>query len=292
MFKSFASILAVLFSFTFAWAGSPPPEQMPTQLNLHARRMVAMGVQPEQALKLQHHFQEREMAQIKQIIQSAEQLGVPVKPIVDKALEGIAKKVSADNIVRAMAHVRTRYAAAQEEAGHLAPEPALRQTMTRTLFQAMTAGLTVENMSAIAANIRNRQQEMAQDERAELAQNTFVAARDMVRLGAEPEQVKEILSLALQKRYDPLQMKMLGDKFRHQSLGNDPGAVTGYFLNCLQDGKKIDWQGPDNYRQARSQSQIPGGYDQGSSSKSGASGGNAPAGGNGRRSGGPGGGSD
>jgi uncharacterized membrane protein YgcG len=251
-----------------------------------------MGVQAEQALKLQHHFQEREMAQIRDMIQSARELGVPVKPVIDKALEGIAKKVSADNIVRAMAHVRDRYAAAQEEAGHLAPDPALRQTMTRTLFQAMTAGLTVENMSAIAANIRNRQQEMAQDERAELARNTFVSARDMVRLGAEPEQVKEILSLALQKRYDPVQMKMLGDKFRHQSLGNDPGAVTGYFLNCLQDGKKVGWQAPDNYHQARSQSQIPGGIHQGASSKDGASGGSTPSGGSGRRSGGLGGGSN
>ncbi len=292
MFKLFTSISAVLFGFTFAWAGNPPPEPIPTQLNSHARQMVAMGVQAEQALKLQHHFHAGEMDQIQQIIQSAKQIGVPVKPVVDKALEGIAKKVNAGNIVRAMAHVRDRYAAAQEEAGHLAPPPALRQAMTRTMFQAMTAGLTIEHVSSIAADIRNRQQEMAQDELAELAHNTFVSARDMVRLGAEPEQVKKIMSLALQRRYAPLQMKMLGDKFRHHTLGNDPGVVTGYFVNCLQDGKKVGWQAPDNYHQVRSQSQSPGGDHQGASSKSGASGGSAPGGGNGRRSGGPGGGSN
>jgi hypothetical protein len=285
MKKMISFIFAVLFCFTLAWAGDQPPEQIPTQLHLHARRMVAMGIQAERALTLQNHFQEREMAQILSIFQSAKEQGVPVKPVVDKAMEGIAKKVNAGNIVRAMAHVRDRYAAARDEAGQLAQEPALRQAMTRTMYQAMTAGLTVEDVSDIVADIRNRRQEMVQSEFAELARNTFVSARDMVRLGAEREDVKEILSLALQRQYSASQIKMLGDKFRHHSLGNDTGAVAGYFLNCIRKGQKVDWQGIANYCRTRSGSQAPGSYHQGSGSQSGSGGANGSGAGNGQRGG-------
>ena len=86
MKKLFSAMLIILLSTAGAWADDPLATQTSTQLNAHAQQMVAKGVPPEAAAKMQNRFEERQMVQARNIIQAAKREGVPVDSLVDKAL--------------------------------------------------------------------------------------------------------------------------------------------------------------------------------------------------------------
>ncbi len=217
MKKLLSMILVLACSVAFAWADEPVAARTSTQLNAQARQMVELGVPAEAAAQMQNSFQEQHMVQARNIVQAAKQMGLPVGPVVDKAVEGMAKQVAARDIVAAMEQVRGRYATAMAEAQQMTQTRSRQQTMTQTMAQAMAAGMPPEDVSAVAAQVRSRQRTMTHAAYEELAQKTFTAARDMSRMGLSSKSVKDTLSLALQNQYSARQMNQMRSQFMQQA---------------------------------------------------------------------------
>jgi uncharacterized protein (DUF2267 family) len=192
---------------------------------------------------MQNRFQKQQMVRAQNIIQNAIQQGVPVGPVVDKALEGMAKKVSEQKIVRAMEQVRNRYALSKIEARQITQNKSRQRTMTRTMAHAMAAGMPPEDVSAIAAQIRSRQRTMTREAYEALAQETCLTARDMARMGVSPQTARNTVSMALQNQYSANQMKQMRNRFMHQSQNTPPELVATQFRSQVRAGKDFSQEG-------------------------------------------------
>ncbi|MGD9366140.1 MAG: hypothetical protein PVH87_10605 [Desulfobacteraceae bacterium] len=243
MKKTINIFLMLLVFNVSAWADDHVEAQTRTQLNEQAQQMVSMGVPYEAAVKMQNRFHKQQMVRARNIIQNAIQQGVPVDPVVDKALEGMAKNVSEQQIVRAMEQVRNRFAVAQLEARQITRNRSRQQTMTRTMAHTMAAGMPPEDVSAIAAQIRSRQRTMAREEYEALAQETCLTARDMARMGVSSQTVKDTVSMALQNGFSATQMNQMRSRFMHQSQNTSPGLVANQFKSHVRAGKDFSREG-------------------------------------------------
>ncbi|MCK7508906.1 MAG: hypothetical protein MZV70_36025 [Desulfobacterales bacterium] len=78
------------------------------------RETIRAGVDPEEVVALtarmvENRFGERLTVRAHEIVTAARQEKLPVEPIVNKAHEGMAKRVAAEKTVQAMETVRSRY---------------------------------------------------------------------------------------------------------------------------------------------------------------------------------------
>jgi hypothetical protein len=201
--------------------------------------MVAQGVPEAAAAKLQNRFQKAQMMQVGAIVAAARAEGLPIEPLVDKALEGIAKNVSAERIVLAMQQVSGRYAVASAKAQEITPTQICQQTLTRTMAQAMAAGMLPEDITAIGNRLQTRKLGMTREECDELAEATLMAARDMVRMGASSEAVTETLNVALEGEYTVEQMQRIRSQFMHQAQQTDADLVANQFRERVRTGQDV-----------------------------------------------------
>jgi hypothetical protein len=232
-------LLIFLVSVSPAWADEPVAEQTRVQLSNQAREMVALGVPQAVAARLQNRFQETQMAQVRAIVKAAKYEDLPIEPLVDKALEGIAKNVSAEGIVQALQQVRGRYAAAASAAREITPTRPRQRTLTRIVAQAMAAGMVPEDITSIADRLQPRQRDMTREECDELAEATFTAARDMVRMGTASEAVAETLNVALEGGYTAEQMQRIRSQFMHQAQQTDADMVANQFRERVRTGQDV-----------------------------------------------------
>jgi hypothetical protein len=225
--------------FGHVWADEPVSEQTRTRQSAELRQLVDMGVPETVAAKMQSRFKTSQMVQVRSIVQAAEAQGLPIEPLADKVLEGIAKNVSADRIVQAMEQVRSRYAAAVADAREITPTRARQQALTRTMAQAMAAGMPPEALETITNRLRSRGRTMTQAECDQLAETAFTAARDMARMGASGEVVAETVNLALDDGYTAEQMQRMRSQFMHQARQIDADMVANQFRERVRAGQDV-----------------------------------------------------
>lgn len=288
MKRLFMALLIVLLTSVCAWANDSTATQSATQQRAQVKQMTALGVSPEAAAKIQNHFREQHMVRAQNIIQAAKQENIPVHAVVDKALEGIAKNVPDENIVRAMEQVRNRYATAIAEARQMAQSRSRQQTMTRSMVQAMSAGMPPEDMSEIAKQIRSRQRTMNRSQYEDMAQASCLALRDMARMRTTPKEIKETIAAAMQHQFSAGQMNQMRSRFMHQVQNMAPDAVASQFQAHVRAGHDFGQNGQGSG--SGSSGAGAGGDSSGSAGSGGTSGGSGGSGsGSGGSSGGSGG---
>jgi hypothetical protein len=231
--------LSLFQALALAWADDPVSQQTRTQYSAELRQMVDMGVPETVANKMQSRFEASQMVQVQSILQTAKAQGLPIEPLADKALEGIAKKVPADRIVKAMEQVQSRYAAAMADAQEITPTQARQRSLSRTMAQAMSAGMQPEEIEAIADRLRTRERTMTRDECDQLAETTFTAARDMVRMGASAAVVADTINMAIEEGYTADQMQHIRSQFMHQAQQIDADMVANQFRERVRTGQDV-----------------------------------------------------
>jgi hypothetical protein len=283
--KLFITSLAILLITLCARANDAIAQQTSTQQNAWTRQMTECGVSSEAATKIQNHFNKQNMVRAQNIIQSARQHDLPVEPIIEKALEGTAKNVRAEKIVRAMEQVRNRYATATVEAKQMTQLKTRRQKMIRSMVHAMSAGISSEDVSDIAEQIRSRERTMSRTQYEEMAEETCLALRDMARVGTSPQETKKTLSTALQRQYSAQQIHQMRNRFIHQAQNTPPDTVAVQFQARVRAGD--DFSRGESGGRSDSGGSGSGSVDGGSSGgNSGGSGGGNNGGSNGGNNGG------
>jgi len=147
------------------------------------------------------------------MIMNAKEEGLPVGPIMEKAYEGMAKRVQAGRIEQAMEQVRSRYHHAHRHAKGLTIEEGEIHRIRNMIAQCLAAGLRDEDAGKIAYKLQERAQEITRTEAGALAIEAFRATRDIARLGATSMAVTDTIWQAIDHRYGAKDMKTMRDSF-------------------------------------------------------------------------------
>ena len=135
------------------------------------QEMSALGIPEAQAQKMltrmhQNRFQQQNIVSAQQTVMAAAQESLPTEPIMNKAMEGMVKKVQEQQVIRAMETVRNRHQYAYRMAKSLSADKETREKMANTIADCLTAGMSVQDMDRIAGQltIQTRQQTKIQAE--------------------------------------------------------------------------------------------------------------------------------
>lgn len=186
---------------------------------LPARRMLTHMIQ--------NQLNEQTQYQIRQMIISAAKDGLPTAPLINKTMEGMAKKVKEQHLVEAVKTVWHRYRYAYQEARTLSFDHQTTQTMTQTMADCMAAGIQKEDMAAVMDQLRLRIQHLVQ-ERNQADQNllairTMQTIRTMAREGKNSADISYKVCKALINKYTSRQMADLHMQTKGSDSGNSPG---------------------------------------------------------------------
>jgi hypothetical protein len=108
----------------------------------------------------QNQFRHENTQRIQNMIEEAQQKGLPTEPMQNKVHEGIAKKADEEAIVRAVEQVQNRYENAYRHAQTLFDEPEQVQSMGNRFAEANAAGLANEDAARIMVQLQNRTRNM------------------------------------------------------------------------------------------------------------------------------------
>ncbi len=310
-------ILSILFIMilcsTFAYADEVDqglPKQTSEQLKANTREMIRLGVQSDDAINMtklmvQNNFRVENTVQAQEIVMNAKKQGLPEGPIMNKAYEGIAKKVQSGSIVQAMEKTRERYAYAYEKAQALGVNTDEVAPTGNVIAEGMAAGLMKKDAEALCEGLQTRDrlrdkigdedgtkdqtrdQERVREQLHVLAQESFMTAREMVRRGVPSDVAADAVGQALQNNYQAREMQQMRYSFMHNAANGDPVQVANRFANALRHGAPSDDLGPAGGQGQGTGDMGPGSGSTGSGS-SGSSSGGSDSSGSGSSSGGSG----
>jgi murein L,D-transpeptidase YcbB/YkuD len=184
----------------------------------------------------QHRFQARNTERIQNMIQEAQQKGLPPEPMQNKVHEGLAKKAPEEAIVRAVERVRDRYEYAYRHARELFNEPQQVRSIGNRLAEAHAAGLSNRDIARVMEQLQQRTREMNREQTHALAEATLRGARNMARLGVTSEAVANVYARALQHAYQARDMETLQHSFTRQARQGNPENVARGFSHGISQG--------------------------------------------------------
>lgn len=235
-----AAILLLLGTTAFGadWEGRLPSGTS-ERVKASAREAVRAGVDPDEIVSLTakmeaSRFDESLMIRAHEIVMAARQEKLPVEPIMNKALEGIAKRVAAEKTVQAMETVRSRYAMAFQNARSIAAEEKQRQALGKTIAEGLAAGIQQREMVRMTESLRQHSRQLSREQRDELAMQSFQTVREMARLGAPSVAVGDVVCQALQHQFTAREMAQMRSAFtaearygKAENIAQQYGAQIG-----------------------------------------------------------------
>lgn len=225
-------------AFSAEW-DSRLPDGTSERVRASAREAIRAGVDPDEVVALtarmeENRFEERLTIRAHEIVMAARQEKLPLEPIVNKAYEGIAKRVAAEKTVQAMDAVRSRYSAAFREARAIAAEEKQQQTLGRTIAEGLAAGIRERDMARITEGLRQQNRQLSREQRDELAVQSFQAVREMARWGVPSVAVADVVCQALQHQFTAREMAQMRNSFtaearygKAESTAQQYGAQIG-----------------------------------------------------------------
>ncbi len=282
----------LLASTVFADAVEQGLVQMPAPIKERAREMIQKGVPSEDAIQLiqtmnSNRFQKEQMLKAQTIVLETQGRGLPTKPVINKAFEGIAKHVTPERTLQAMETVRTRYAFAFDHARSIAKNEEQTGRLGNMLAESLAAGLKEQDASRIITRLQEQSQKKNQDQVNELAAVCLAMARDMSRLGVSSSMSSQVISSALSKGLNASDIAGMHQSLLAKSQTHSAQVVSQELARGLQHGQSAQEQGGTAGDQSGHGGQSSSG-DSGGSNGSGGSGG--AGGGSGGGAGGGGGG--
>jgi hypothetical protein len=178
--------------------------------------------------RIRQAFPPEAVAQIETIVVDAEAAGIPTEPLLDKALEGAAKRVPTDRVIaavasysRSLAESRSLVGTGHDATAVVAGADALRRGVqpetVRSLADASTGGLAVP----------------------------LVVLGDLIEAGVPQLEAFAVVEGALAQQHGPDEMLAIpGAVRRLMRDGQSPSQAAGAIGNAIGHGKFKDVVGP------------------------------------------------
>jgi hypothetical protein len=215
--------------------------QLPAAAAETAAKMTATGVPSEDALKLARalHASGFEAVQIERaqaIVIEVRKQGLPVRPVIHKALEGMAKRIPPERILSAMEAVKLRYAFAFEEARSLSPQKDQVETLGNLLAESLAAGLEASDASRLVDRLKALSGSAAPG-RKDPAAACLAMLRDMTRLGIGSELSTRVALEALARGLDAQEIAGLHQSLLSRAQSQPAQEVARGFAQAMQKGE-------------------------------------------------------
>lgn len=293
------AITTVLMLLGTTVYGADPESRLPSgaseQIRASVRDAIRAGGDPDEVVSLttkmeESRFSESLMIRAHEIVIKARQEGLPVQPIVNKAFEGIAKRVEAERTVKAMDLVRSRYSVAFAAARTVTTDEKQRQALGTAIAEGMTAGVREKDVTRITDSIRQQERRLSRDQRAELAVQSFQTVREMARFGVSSETVADVVCQALQHQFTAREMTQMRNTFVTEARSGKTESIAQQYGARISGGARAGGLGTGAGGDSGSGGRGPGssagsGSDSGSGSPGGSGGSGGAGGGDGAGSG-------
>jgi hypothetical protein len=236
-------LAAVLLLLAASALGADRESQLPAgtseQVRASVREAIRAGVDPDEigaltAKMAENRFSEQLTVRAHEIVMTARRERLPVEPIVNKAYEGIAKRVAAEKTVQAMETVRSRYATAFQTARFIAADEKQQQALGRTIAEGLAAGIQERDMTRMTERVQQQDRKMNREQKSELALQSFQTAREMARLGVSSVAVADVVCQALQHQFTAREMSQVRNVFtaearygKAETIAQQYGAQIG-----------------------------------------------------------------
>ena len=207
--KSFGTTIGLLTGVLFILAATASADeveqrlsQLPTSVQERTREMIRAGVRTEDAVQLvqgmqTNRFQMEHMLKAQAIVLETQNKGLPPMPVINKALEGMAKQVPPERTLQAMETVRSRYAFAYGQSSALTPEKKHAERLGNLLAESLAAGFSEQDASRTISRLQEQSPTLSTDGLSQLAEACLAMARDMSRLGVSSALTGQVISGAI-----------------------------------------------------------------------------------------------
>jgi len=248
-------IIAIVFILLFSAAVVLADEVEDTlagvaneQVMTATRQMIQNGIEQDDAIRLtrmmvQNQFSQRQTLQAQQMLIQALQSGLPARPIMNKALEGMIKRIESGYILRAMDAVRERYTFAYQKAGQLTDKPKEMGVLGNLMADALTAGFERRDMESIMTRLQEMARTMERKGIDALATEVCTTLRDMARLGVSSDAIAGVVSEALSQDYTAQKMEALRETFMNSAKKGSPEKIANSYASQMRQGESPESPG-------------------------------------------------
>jgi len=255
--------------------------QLSAAVKDRTREIIQKGMAGEDAIPFiqalnANRFQEDQILKAQAIVLEAQGRGLPTKPIINKAFEGMAKQVPPERTLQAMEVVSSRYAFAFEQARSVTQNTEQIGRLGNMLAESLAAGLKEQDASRIINQLQAQSPKLNQNQLDELAATCLAMARDLSRLGVTSALSSQVVSSALSNGLNAASIAGMHQSMLAQSQTHSAQSVAQGLAHGMQQGQPTPGLGGMTGGQAG----------QGGQGGSGGSGGGAGGGGAGGGSGG------
>ncbi len=218
-----------------------PPSPDPRRQETRAREIVLadagdpLGAEMVRAMR-HHGFSEGMIARARAICGQAQESGLPLDPVRNKAREGIGKGADPGAIVAAMDKVRARHAFAAETVARIPVTGDRSRTAAVALADGLAAGLTPADALRIAGALGHRLESMDPETGDAIALESLITSRDMARLGVASQRVAGAVTGSIEKGYSAQQIHEFRQAFMAQSRQAEPDGLAGRYANAIRGG--------------------------------------------------------
>ncbi|MFC1811095.1 hypothetical protein ACFL03_00185 [Thermodesulfobacteriota bacterium] len=215
------------------------------QIRTHTRAMVNAGIHRDEAVKvtkmmIQNNYQNQNTIRAQQILMATVKESLPVKPVMNKAFEGLAKNAPQDLVLRAMERTRYRYSIANNHARQITQNTDRIHDITKAIAEGFTAGIHNKDAVQVMNRLQNRTQQRTKTNTEALAQESFLSLRDMARLGVSSRIAKDVVCHAHNQQYSTQEMKQLRHSFMSHSRSTDPVKLANQYSHAISHGVRAE----------------------------------------------------
>ncbi|MEJ2656312.1 MAG: hypothetical protein P8012_03840 [Desulfobacterales bacterium] len=211
------------------------------QIRVHTRAMINAGIPIDETIKMtrlmiQNNYKDQNILRAQKILIDAVEEGLPDKPVMNKAYEGIAKNVQEDRVVEAMEKIRTRYSVAYRYARSITQNPARVNDIGKTIAESFTAGINNKDAYKIIESLQNSTREMTNNNAEAFAEEIFLSLRDMARRSVLSSIATDVVSKALEHQYSIEEIKQMRHSFVSRSMNIDPTILAVQYGHDIGHG--------------------------------------------------------
>lgn len=207
------------------------------------RAMINAGVSAGDAenisvLMQKHHVGSAHREAAFQVMIDTAQKGLPIRPVINKVFEGLAKKAPGPAIVQAMQKTCSRYEFAYRKTMDISRNKRQTKRLGNTIAEALAAGLRTEDIDRILDSVRERIRDHKNKENKSLPEEAFNTARTMARLGVDSSKTAEVVCRALQNNFSAKEMKIMHGRFVKQTQNISAEKAADQYSKSLTRGMK------------------------------------------------------
>lgn len=217
------------------------PLQATEQVRLHAQAFTQAGLGSEESLQFAASLEKARVPQsvtlrLAETLRACLEEKLPGTPLMDKLREGLAKGVPAEELLRAVERVRSRYAFGYRHAFQLPGTSPEAQRTGGVIAEALAAGLAERDAERILEHVRLRERDQQQS----MARACFSTARTMAQFQVGSDAIADTLEAALQHAFQLRDMEQLRLRFMEQARIMDPAKVVTQFMLRLRAGQSLE----------------------------------------------------